>query len=226
MTEENPEGRSIPNGFKWSRAYLRCYTNFLLMNPSINERDMKRIIREVDDVPMFMKIYSGSVDFLQPLLYEFLMLHTCKNPGCRKFSYLKCQECRNFHYCGKECQVQDWIRHRDKCQKIGGDLVETFLIPKLIQSEIESIHGNELLAFEVFMKELSYKLFEALYDSMKTPAFSFLFKENSIFASYDVSLLVKRRGIKSQSWESFQKQYFKACGKEWDSKLLKAAVFL
>ena len=192
------------------------------MNPSINERDMKRIIREVDDVPMFMKIHSGSVgDILQPLLYGFLRLHTCKNPGCRKFSFLKCQECRNVHYCGKECQVQDWSRHMDKCQKAQGHYVRLFLIPKLIQLEIESIHGNELLSFEVFIKEISYKVFETLYDSLKSPAFSFLFGENSRFASRDVSQLVRRRGIKNQSWESFQKQYFEAFGKQWDSKFLK-----
>ena len=217
---------SISAEFKWLRFYFRCYTNFLLMNPSVNERDMKRIIREIDDVPMFIKIHSGAAgNILRTLLYEFLQSHRCENPGCKKFTYLKCQECRITHYCGKECQVQDWSRHRDVCEEEGRVLVKTFLIPKLIQSEIESILGNKLLTFEVFYKELSYKLFEALYDSMKTPALSFLFKENSIFASYDVSLLVKRRGIKSQSWESFQKQYFKACGKEWDSKQLKAAVF-
>ena len=113
----------------------------------------------------------------------------------------------------------------DICQKARDFRVRMFLIPKLIQSEIESIHGNELPSFEVFYKELSYKMFEALYDSLKSPAFSFLFDENSKFASRDVSQLVRRRGIKSQSWESFQKQYFEAFGKQWDSKLLKKAAF-
>ena len=110
----------------------------------------------------------------------------------------------------------------DICQKARDFRVRMFLIPKLIQSEIESIHDNELLSFEVFYKEVSYKLFEALYDSLKSPKFSFLFAENSEFPSCDVSQLVRRkRVIKSQSWESFQKQYFEAFGKQWDSKLLK-----
>ena len=220
MTEENPEGRSIPTEFKWFRSYLRCYTNFLLMNPSVNERDMKRIIRAIDDLPKFMKMYSGlDLDLLQNLPYGFMRLHTCKNQGCKKFGYLKCPECRNNHYCGKGCQIQDWNHHRDKCQECGGVRVRAFLIPKLIQREIASVHDNELPSFEVF-----YKVFEALYDSLKTPAFSFMFREHSIFASRDVSLLVKRRGVKSQSWESFQEQFFNAYGKVWDLKPLIVAV--
>ena len=221
-----PMTESISTEFKRFRYFLRCHTNFLLMNTSVNERDMKRIIREIDDVPMFIKIHSGAAgDILQHLLSHFLLFHTCRNPGCNNFTYLKCQECRYTHYCGKECQDQDWSRHRDICQEVGDLLVRTFLIPKLIQSEIESINGNEPLSFEVFEKELSYKVFEKLYDSLKSPAFSFLFGENSKFASRDVSQLVRRRGIKSQSWESFQKQYFEAFGKQWDSKLLKKAAF-
>ena len=175
---------------------------------------------------MFMKIHSGAAGFiLQDLFYRFLLYHTCVNPECKNFTYLKCQECRHTHYCGKECQDQDWSYHRDKCQEMGDFRVRTFLIPKLIQSEIESIHGNEPPSFEVFEKELSYKVFEKLYDSLKSPAFSFLFEENSYFASRDVSQLVRRRGIKSQSWVSFQKQYFEAFGKQWDLKPLKTVVF-
>merc|ERR1712025_1014296 len=102
MTEENPEGRSIPNdGLIAFRPFLRCYTNFLLMNPSVYERDMKRIIRKIDDVLMFLKIHSGAAgDILEPLLYGFLLSHRCENRGCKKFTYLKCQECRADHYCG------------------------------------------------------------------------------------------------------------------------------
>ena len=220
MEEDDAErGRSIPTGFRMFRPYLRCYTKFLLVN-QVNEKEAKRIIREIDDFPHFMKFYSGSLNVLQPLLYMFLLLHACTNPGCKKFGYLKCQECRLRHYCGRECQVEHWDYHRNDCQAAQVDRDMTYLIPKLIQTEIESICGNELLTFEVFFKELSYKLFEALHDSLKTPAFSFLFRENSEFASRDISQLIRKRGIKSQTWQSFRKQYFEACGKEWNSKPL------
>ena len=52
--------------------------------------------------------------------------------------------------------------------------------------------------------------------------FSFLFHEfaNSPFGSRYVSLSVKKRGIKSQSWNSLKKQMLKSQSKHWNSRPL------
>ena len=174
--------------------------NFVMRN-QVNSKDCKRIIRKIDDVPKFMQSLSCSHDCLEATLFLFLKIHKCRNTGCKKFSFLKCQDCRTSYYCGRECQVNHWSIHKKECQNLQDSFVKQFLIPKLIQAEIQNLTSVSNLSFDIFFKEVSYKVFESFYGSLKTSTFSFLFHEfaNSPFASRDVSLLVKKRGIKSQS---------------------------
>ena len=196
------------------------YTNFVVNN-SVNERVSKKMIREIDDLPTFMKIYFGSFNIVYPVLMEFLTRHKCSNPGCVKFSYLKCQECRYSHYCGKECQVEDWDHHKEECQGLKDYLKEAFTIPNEVKRKIISIRGDGFLPVEIFDKEITYKVFETFYDSLKTPEFSFMFEEGSPFASLDISQLIRKRGIKSQSWKVLKKQFSKAFEGELKSQPLK-----
>ena len=204
--------------FEFFRPYLRCYTNFVKENPV--KRDGKKILRKIDDFPKFLKLYSGSFSLLQPLLFSFLVQHTCRNTGCKKFSYLKCQACRGIYYCGKDCQVANWNSHREHCQEIQDIRAKVELVPNLLETEAQSTQGNEPISFEAFFGEISYKMFEAAYDSLKTPDLSFLFRKDSILASRDVAQLVRRRGIKSQKLKSLEKQIFKAFGEKWDFQKL------
>ena len=198
--------------FEFFRPYLRCYTNFVKENPV--KRDGKKILRKIDDLPKFLKLYSGSFSLLQPLLFSFLVQHTCRNTGCKKFSYLKCQACRGIYYCGKKCQVEDWNSHREHCQEIQDIRAKVQLVPNMLTN------GNGMISFEAFFSEISYKMFEAVYDSLKTPDFSFLFGKDSILASRDASQLVRRRGIKSRTLKTLKKQVSKAFGEKWDSQKL------
>ena len=164
------------------RPLYQCYINFVMRN-QVNSKDCKRIIRKIDDVPKFMQSLSCSQDCLEATLFLFLMIHKCRNTGCKKFSFLKCQVCRTSYYCGRECQVNHWSIHKEKCQNLKDSFVKQFYIPKLI------------LLFQtfldIFFKEVFYKVFESFYGSLKTSTFSILFHEfaNSPFASRDVSLL-------------------------------------
>ena len=81
-------------------------------------------------------------------------------------------------------------------------------------------NGNGMISFEAFFSEISYKMFEAVYDSLKNPDFSFLFGKDSILASRDASQLIRRRGIKSRTLKSLKKQVSKAFGEKWDSQEL------
>ena len=198
--------------FEFFRPYLRCYTNFVKENPV--KRDGEKILRKIADLPKFLKLYYGSFNLLQPLLISFLVQHTCRNPGCRKFSYLKCQACRGIYYCGKKCQVEDWNSHREHCQEIQDIRAKVQLVPNMLTN------GNGMISFEAFFSEISYKMFEAVYDSLKNPDFSFLFGKDSILASRDASQLVRRRGIKSRTLKTLKKQVSKAFGEKWDSQEL------
>ena len=161
-----------------------------------------------------MQSLSGSQNCLEATLFLFLKIHKCRNTGCKKFSFLKCQVCRTSYYCGRECQVNHWSIHKEKCQNLKDSFVKQFYIPKLI------------LLFQtfldIFFKEVFYKVFESFYGSLKTLTFSFLFHEfaNSPFGSRYVSLSVKKRGIKSQSWNSLKKQMLKSQSKHWNSRPL------
>jgi hypothetical protein len=46
------------------------------------------------------------------------------NPGpvcqtCGKEGYKKCSRCEEVYYCGRECQIKDWQKHKAVCRKIG-----------------------------------------------------------------------------------------------------------
>ena len=199
--------------FEFFRPYLRCYTNFVKENPV--KREGKKILRKIDDLPKFLKLNSGSFSLLQPLLFSFLVQHSCRNPRCRKFSYLKCQACRGIYYCGKKCQIEDWNSHREYCQQIQDIRAQVQVVPNLFKTQ-----GNGPISFEAFFSEISYKMFEAVYDSLKNPDFSFLFGKDSILASRDASQLIRRRGIKSRTLKSLMKQVSMAFGEKWDSQEL------
>ena len=195
--------------FEFFRPYLRCYNNFVKQNP-VKRREGKKILRKIDNLPKFLELYSGSLCLLRLLLQTFLVQHICRNPRCKNFSYLKCQACRGIYYCGKDCQIADWNSHREQCQHIQDIHAKVQLVANLLKTD-------GLISFKAFYSEVSYKSFEAVYDSLKTQHMSFLFGEDSILASCDVSQLVRRRGIKSQPFESFEKQIQKAFG-EYDCK--------
>jgi hypothetical protein len=42
----------------------------------------------------------------------------CTNPSCEKdHKNLKCSKCKQVMYCGKDCQVEDWKRHKPECRQ-------------------------------------------------------------------------------------------------------------
>jgi len=60
---------------------------------------------------------SNCIDNIM-LIVLFLSSHSCSNPGCDGFSYMKCGNCRVVHYCNKECQESDWVNHRNYCYEL------------------------------------------------------------------------------------------------------------
>ena len=72
------------------RPYFRCYVNFVMKNP-INGRESKKIIREVENLPEFLKSLSWTGgDFIIYTFVLFLEDHICRGKNCGNFTYLKC----------------------------------------------------------------------------------------------------------------------------------------
>ncbi|ETW44162.1 hypothetical protein PFAG_01277 [Plasmodium falciparum Santa Lucia] len=42
--------------------------------------------------------------------------YLCNN--CKELAELQCSQCKKTYYCSKECQMKDWINHRDVCSNI------------------------------------------------------------------------------------------------------------
>lgn len=43
-------------------------------------------------------------------------VHKCG--GCQKVAKKKCANCKQVHYCSRECQLKDWPSHKDSCKAI------------------------------------------------------------------------------------------------------------
>jgi hypothetical protein len=37
---------------------------------------------------------------------------------CKKEAFQRCKRCKSVWYCGRDCQVGDWPRHKADCKKI------------------------------------------------------------------------------------------------------------
>ena len=44
-----------------------------------------------------------------------VMPKACANPGCDLCAFDRCSKCRDTCYCSRQCQKQDWRRHRLQC---------------------------------------------------------------------------------------------------------------
>ena len=218
---ENDVNDSVCCADKCFRPDLRCYVYFITKNP-VNYKEGKKIIRSIDDFPKFMQSLSWWKWFpLFELLTTFIRHHKCVSRGCSNFSYLKCQDCRFAYYCSKECQEKDWVIHRNYCHDMKAKVERELLIPKLIHSELQSIHVERIMTFEQFIREIQYKVFECFYDSLEVKGINrflepFISHGGAIYDSSKVFMLVRKRGIKSQSYGSLMAQmantYGRQCG--------------
>ena len=179
-----------------------------MKNP-INGRESKKIIREVENLPEFLKSLSWTGgDFNIYTFVLFLEDHICRGKNCGNFTYLKCKKCfRSF--CGLVCNNTGWPLHKVFCEDWGNGRNTELMVPKHIQAELQSICEEEIITFDNFFKELCYKLFESFYYALQTPAVLCLIRSRNHLASFDTSkipMLVKKRGVESPSLATWRRQ--------------------
>jgi len=191
---------------KHSRFYL-AYVHFI-DNNSLCERDFKTYMRSMKNFPYFFKEALGceSPETLWVVVETFITGHRCRNSkDCLNFTYLKCSECKYSYYCSKECQIQDWPRHKLFCQHVKRIKMELdssrAVFQTFIQKQLNYDEEKSPPTFEIFTQEIERALFNAYFSVIEhTDYFDEAFKRN-------ICTEGKRSWIKSL--KSLQKKRYK-----------------
>ncbi|KAJ6243274.1 hypothetical protein M0813_22415 [Anaeramoeba flamelloides] len=70
-------------------------------------------IKDVIELSKYWKIHNDN--FLQDFLNEFLQISKCS--FCqKKVGMLKCSRCKRAFYCSRDCQKNDWSKHKKVCK--------------------------------------------------------------------------------------------------------------
>jgi len=92
---------------------------------------------------------------VQLLFVKFLFDHKCNRPDCEEYTYLKCGECRDAHYCSKFCQVKSWLpKHHQFCgeRKISRSMEE--LTYSMIKRITHNALKKEIVTFKAAFKRI------------------------------------------------------------------------
>lgn len=107
---------------------IRFYLLFMREHKYPNRKEFRKLMRSKTTFKTISGISSVSPsDSSGLILFLFMYFwcqHQCINPGCNKFSYLKCGNCKQSYYCSKICQELDLIEFL--CQPLGAFKVVQF----------------------------------------------------------------------------------------------------
>jgi len=207
------------------RWYNRTYSSYMhfLQKSSWCDKDFKIFLRCSDNLPKFFKeeLSCESSKMLWNIVEGFLMFHTCNNAyaGCSKGTYLKCSNCRFVYYCSKQCQVEDWPRHKFICQGVRGKYMELELSRTVTQSYVMKQafrnRGESLLTFKVFMQEIERALFTAFFSVIEHTNH---FDEDLNFIFRTTNKKLWTNGLKSLQRKRYKR--LKISSKKFESQMM------
>ena len=149
-----------------SSYFLQLYANFITRYPIVTRKEAKMLIRDMENVPKFLKLSWSSPAPMLFTVTTFILTHVCENLKCEKLSLLVCDDCRVAHYCDEECQEADWGRHQNICEKMKDERLNKFLIPNDLFVEMKEAN-KKVISFDAFFREIAYKIYETLYNSIR-----------------------------------------------------------
>jgi len=103
------------------------------MNDSIKKAGVVKVANAIvdigiDDIPSFVNLSKGfgmeqAVRLLEDTVKISLeaakdICSVCKKVG----QTMSCSKCREVRYCGRECQVKDWNKHKSNCKHSPADI--------------------------------------------------------------------------------------------------------
>ena len=99
--------------------------------------------------------------------YEFLKSHRCvlandSNSTCfgLGYSYLKCGNCKNAHYCTKRCQLRDWEEHSTLCQQLKTRRKLKMRSIRTMRENLELEFQKKMMSYKGVVKRAMFEIFK------------------------------------------------------------------
>ena len=195
--------REIYSDLGHQKAFYQAYVNFVLAHPAMDTKKGKKFIREIGNIPKFLKetLRYASCLWIYRMVAEYLEMHICCKKGCGGFSFLKCSRCRIAHYCNEDCQNSDFEEKHDyKCNdyKESGRLRGA--VPSILQTLVSyTANGyNVPISFDEFTRALMARVYDYFYEVM-------IKKERDIHRDYATLIFVTQRFHLNHSKEDIKK---------------------
>ena len=139
--------------------------------------------------------YVASLGWTEELVFKsllsFLAKKKCKNLGfCPRFSHLKCEGCRLYHYCGVACQKKAFSKHKLECSDLKLVKMKNNHHGVFIEEQVrQRLRVKEVPSFDIFLQQVNAGIFEVFKETFEVPAFK--------------SLIVQHKGKEKKHWENY-----------------------
>ena len=149
--------------------YYQGYVNFIEKHP-LNSKDATQLIRDLDNLPKFAMetLQFNWAQNIYQLAAHFLQNHLCGNRECGGFSFTKCSKCNTVHYCSRDCQIQDFPRHKKQCSWFD----QISKSKKSVSSKLHNIVSSaqtgsetDLIEMDVFIREIMLKAYSMFHET-------------------------------------------------------------
>jgi len=157
---------------------IRFYLLFMKQHNYPNRKEFRKLMKSSQTFkPISVPVVSTAKEsgFMCSLFIYFWSQHKCKFPGCNKFSYMKCGNCKQFYYCSKICQEKDWKSHKQTCEKDRSYAYLENYIRMEFQGLLKHNVKSDIIDIKSAMKKIKFRIFQlnarnskALY-FMKSP---------------------------------------------------------
>jgi len=164
---------------------IRFYLLFMKQHNYPNRKEFRKLMKSSET---FKPISGPSTStasesgFICSLFIYFWSQHKCKYPGCNKFSYMKCGNCKQFYYCSKTCQEKDWKRHQQTCEKDRSYAYLENYIRMEFQGLLRHNVKSDIISIKSAMKRIKFRIFQL--NARNSKAISFMKSPISIESTF------------------------------------------
>ena len=155
------------------RSFFRPFVYFMLENHHLDEKECEELINSVDHIPKYVKSLGWTRnDALFHALCGYLKERSCRGPGCDGFGLSFCKNCREAHYCSKECQTRDWKvgGHKSACKILWEFKAYKLVAPSCVDVWLEQHLQKELnISIVTFSKMLMGRVYEGFHGCLEDP---------------------------------------------------------